>query len=1030
MKGAFYGCSALRTVAIPDTVESIGDYAFGGCSALTTLAIGDGVTTIGYQAFCGLANLVNLTFGASVEDIGESAFNGCANLKPFTLPATLQTLGPWCFANCSKALTTVAIPTNKDGVTVTVGEGCFAYDTSLRSVSLGDTYEVVRGTTHGHGPGTGYFDGHGTFYGCTALTAIDWGSSVKTVMKGAFYGCSALVVVDLPPTVEFIGDYAFAADTSLRRVTIPGNLTYLGAYAFSGCTALHYVEFLGDTAPTSTGSNPFNNTKAQMIVYASQASTGWTGVASEAGFPSSGTWQGRTIMTRPPNTHAGNPYDFYPYVRTDTISRVGYPWSMILTTTPYVSGRTVPATPAVIYDDETVYLSYCFDEYWRGEAFNVTNVFTLTGMETGSFSLGCADSAHAAWTHWWTTNDVPELLQGLPVGDYVLSVTLNGDRRLAETDYFSNTTSITFRIEAAPLWTVTFNPNGGTVTEASRRVKRNTAVGELPVPERVGYYFVGWFTRTSGGTQATEATPVTAESMTWYARWTAKPRYSITFDANGGSTSEMRTVYGGDALGELPRPTKAGSYLLGWFTAVTDGTQITADTLATGTATYYARWQEGDGRFRVTFGKNGGTGGDAYVTATYGSAMPSPRTAPTKAGYTFDGYWNTTKVGGKQYYDANMRSVCSWDRAATATLWAKWTPACYRVTLGKNGGTGGDAYVTATYGSAMPTPRTAPTKSGYVFEGYWTTTATNGVQYYDGDMKSVRSWDKVNDATLWAKWRKAETVRVTFGKNGGTGGDAYVTATEGKPMPTPRTAPTRAGWTFGGYWDTLATDANGTPLGKQYYDSSMKSVRAWDRPTAVTLWAKWTVNVRLGKNGGTGGDDYVTVTFNQSFPKRTMPTRAGYVFGGYWISSGSRTGQCYNSDGTGTASMKWTTGGTPTVWALWTSAESASMENRRRTEPANVEIPLVAAPYEYYEEDALFSAGTYTGVFADDAGMFSLMLDEGLETAYLMTWMEDGGVSYECEVMIEDDAIVLTMADGETCRIAWDDGVLVATYEK
>ena len=97
----------------------------------------------------------------------------------------------------------------------------------------------------------------------------------------------------------------------------------------------------------------------------------------------------------------------------------------------------------------------------------------------------------------------------------------------------------------------------------------------------------------------------------------------------------------------------------------------------------------------------------------------------------------------------------------------------------------------------------------------------------------------------------------------------------------------------------------------------MKSVRNWDKTEPITLWAKWTVRVTLGKNGGTGGDSVVTVIKGQSFPKRTMPTKSGYKFGGYFVSASSKTGQCYNADGTGTASMKWTTGGTPTIWALW-----------------------------------------------------------------------------------------------------------------
>ena len=426
--------------------------------------------------------------------------------------------------------------------------------------------------------------------------------------------------------------------------------------------------------------------------------------------------------------------------------------------------------------------------------------------------------------------------------------------------------------------------------------------------------------------------------------------------------------------------------------------------------TQYGPLGERPAGVKVTFGKNGGSGGDSYVTATYGNPMPTPRTAPTLAGWTFAGYWDSVALDangnptGKQYYDANMKSVRNWDKKSAATLWAKWTN---KVTLGKNGGSGGDNYVTCTKGQPMP-KRTMPTKAGYFFDGYWNTTGAGGVKYYNSDGTSAHAWDKSGNVTLWAKWVKPVACKVTFGKNGGSGGDNYVTATSGKPMPTPRTAPKRAGWTFAGYWDTLAQDANGNPTGKQYYDANMKSVRNWDKTTAGTLWAKWTVRVKLGKNGGTGGDDYVTVTYNQPFPKRTMPKRTGYKFGGYWVSASSKTGQCYNADGTGTASMKWSTGGTPTVWALWTKTSSlveVTLPNA---------APVSAAPAAAGSAD--LPAGLYSGVLADGSGTFCLMLDETEEgygrTAFLYIAAEGGVFTAECTVDDSDGLLLLTTEDG------------------
>ena len=420
--------------------------------------------------------------------------------------------------------------------------------------------------------------------------------------------------------------------------------------------------------------------------------------------------------------------------------------------------------------------------------------------------------------------------------------------------------------------------------------------------------------------------------------------------------------------------------------------------------------------YKVTFGKNGGTGGDNYVTATYGAAMPTPRTAPKLSGWTFAGYWDTLALDekgnpkGKQYYDANMKSVRNFDKATAITLWAKWTN---KVTFGKNGGTGGDSYVTCTKGQPMP-KRTMPTKSGYIFDGYWTSTGTGGVKYYNADGTSARTWDKAGNVTLWAKWMKVVSVKVTLGKNGGTGGDNYVTATTGKPMPTPRTAPKLSGWTFAGYWDTLACDAKGNPLGKQYYDSNMKSVRNWDKTEPVTLWAKWTVRVTLGKNGGTGGDSVVTVIKGQSFPKRTMPTKSGYKFGGYFVSASSKTGQCYNADGTGTSTMKWTTGGTPTVWALWTKTAGCvelppPVAARLVATPGASAAPAIAEPDE-------LPAGLYSGVLADGTGAFWLVLDETEEdaprTAFLYIASEDGSLTAECKVQEAGGVLLLTTEDG------------------
>jgi uncharacterized repeat protein (TIGR02543 family) len=69
--------------------------------------------------------------------------------------------------------------------------------------------------------------------------------------------------------------------------------------------------------------------------------------------------------------------------------------------------------------------------------------------------------------------------------------------------------------------TVSFNPNGGETSESERYIEYSTSVGTLPVPSRVGYEFLGWFTAAEGGTQVTEDTVVNGD-MTLYAQWREK----------------------------------------------------------------------------------------------------------------------------------------------------------------------------------------------------------------------------------------------------------------------------------------------------------------------------------------------------------------------------------------------------------------------------------------------------------------------------------------------------------------------------
>ena len=84
---AFYDCSSLTSVTMPDGVTSIGNGAFYNCSGLTSVTIPDGVTSIGSSAFYNCSSLTSVTIGNSVSSIGNYVFEYCSGLTEITCKA-------------------------------------------------------------------------------------------------------------------------------------------------------------------------------------------------------------------------------------------------------------------------------------------------------------------------------------------------------------------------------------------------------------------------------------------------------------------------------------------------------------------------------------------------------------------------------------------------------------------------------------------------------------------------------------------------------------------------------------------------------------------------------------------------------------------------------------------------------------------------------------------------------------------------------------------------------------------------------
>ena len=106
---AFYGCSSLTSVTIPNSVTSIGDWAFFQCYKLTSVTIPNSVTSIGMVAFYDCRNLTLVNIPNSVTIIGAQAFYGCSSRTSVTIPNSVTSIGDAAFERCS-SLTSVTIP--------------------------------------------------------------------------------------------------------------------------------------------------------------------------------------------------------------------------------------------------------------------------------------------------------------------------------------------------------------------------------------------------------------------------------------------------------------------------------------------------------------------------------------------------------------------------------------------------------------------------------------------------------------------------------------------------------------------------------------------------------------------------------------------------------------------------------------------------------------------------------------------------------------------------------------------------------
>ncbi len=218
----------VTNLIIPNSVTSIGDYAFYWCTGLTSVTIGNSVTSIGDYAFDQCTGLMSVTIGNSVTSIGDCAFRGCTELTSVTIPDSVTSIGTGAFEVCT-GLTSITIP---DGIT-SIGDYAFSSCTGLTSITVSEGNSVY------HGKGNCLIEtATKTLISGCKTSVIPTDGSVTRIGAGAFWGCDGLTSITIPNSVTSIGEWVFANCTGLTSITIPDSVTSIGGSAFGQCYGL------------------------------------------------------------------------------------------------------------------------------------------------------------------------------------------------------------------------------------------------------------------------------------------------------------------------------------------------------------------------------------------------------------------------------------------------------------------------------------------------------------------------------------------------------------------------------------------------------------------------------------------------------------------------------------------------------------------------------------------------------------------------------------------------------------------------
>lgn len=426
------------------------------------------------------------------------------------------------------------------------------------------------------------------------------------------------------------------------------------------------------------------------------------------------------------------------------------------------------------------------------------------------------------------------------------TISQEGNYTLIVTDTANNSSTITFSYYAPRL--LSFNSNGG--TSVATQTLYYGDVGVEPVkPTRTGYTFTGWY-RDAALTQLFHfaSTAITANTQL-YAGWSMN-QYVVSFDSNGGTAVASVVVNYGAALNAPTEPTRTGYSFTGWYTDAAHTQRFDfANTTITADLHLYAGWNIN--QYTVSFDSGGGTAIADRVIDYY--TLLSEPTAPTRTGYTFNGWYRD--AAHTQRFDFTATPV-----TANMQLYADWTLQSYTVTFDVYSGANMPNQ-TIPYGTLITRPAD-PVQAGHTFTGWY----RDAAHTQPFDFQTVIT----TPVTVYAGW-SVNQYTVSFNSNGGTAVSQQA-LNYGSLLAEPM-QPTRTGYTFTGWYRDAEL--------QQRFDFVSSVIR-----DDMQLYAGWERNqytVGFDTYGGSVIQDvYIGYGDLLTIPNTPTADDAGSVFAGWF----------------------------------------------------------------------------------------------------------------------------------------------------